>query len=712
MRAVAYVRVSTEKQVDFGVSLEAQEAKIRAMAVVQGADLVDVLVDAGESAKSLNRPGMSRLLEMVESRSIDLIIIAKLDRLTRSVADLAELLRRFERRGVSLVSVADALDTRSAAGRLVLNILVSVHSGSAKPLASKLETPCSTNDSPANASARCRSVNDRMRAALYARYSSDQQRAASIEDQLRLGREDAAAAGWTIVDEHTDPALSGASMMTRPGLQALLRGVEAGRYDVVWAEDLDRISRDLADPAIFFRKTNFAGVKIVTRSEGIIGPLHIGLKGTMNAIFLDALAQKTRRGLRGRIEAGKSAGGRSYGYRVVPSHIKGERGDLEVVPEQAEIIRRIFREFVNGISPKSIAKTLNAEGIPGPRAAWSPSTIHGHVGRGTGILNNELYVGRRIWARQRFQKNPDTGKRVAKPCPRSGVISKDVPELRIVADDLWGAAKARQATTRHSVEAGIVRARRPKYLFSGLTKCGECGGGFTLSSHDLLMCFNARERGTCTNKRRIKRQELEARVLRAMRERLFEPGAFAEFCASFTEELNRLRREHRAKLAAAPRELAAIDRRAQEILNLLLEGFRHEAFKDELRKLDERKAELTAAIAAMEFEPAMPALHPNMSEVFRQKASALAQGLGYNGQRDSARKALRGFIDQIVIPRGDGLLQVAGNLGAMLDAAAGQNMSDLQAVANVGCGGDLNPRPLGDEPVTSTLLQALQGNNR
>ena len=126
MKAIGYARVSTEKQADFGVSLEAQAEKVRAMAVVQGAELVDVIVDAGESAKSLNRPGMTRVLALVDAGVVDTVIIAKLDRLTRSVADLAELLKRLERRGVSLVSVADSLDTRSAAGRLVLNIMVSV----------------------------------------------------------------------------------------------------------------------------------------------------------------------------------------------------------------------------------------------------------------------------------------------------------------------------------------------------------------------------------------------------------------------------------------------------------------------------------------------------------------------------------------------------------------------------------------------------------
>jgi DNA invertase Pin-like site-specific DNA recombinase len=126
MKAIGYVRVSTDRQAEHGVSLEAQEAKIRAMAAVQDAELLDVIVDAGESAKSLNRPGMAQLLALVDARAVDVVIIAKLDRLTRSVKDLAELLERFTRRGVSLVSVADALDTRSAAGRLVLNIMVSV----------------------------------------------------------------------------------------------------------------------------------------------------------------------------------------------------------------------------------------------------------------------------------------------------------------------------------------------------------------------------------------------------------------------------------------------------------------------------------------------------------------------------------------------------------------------------------------------------------
>jgi site-specific DNA recombinase len=125
MKTVGYIRVSTDKQADRGVSLDAQAEKIRAMAVVQGGELIDIIVDA-ESAKSLNRPGMARLLALVDSGAVQAVIVAKLDRLTRSVKDLCTLLERFERRGVALVSVAESLDTGSAAGRLVLNIMTAV----------------------------------------------------------------------------------------------------------------------------------------------------------------------------------------------------------------------------------------------------------------------------------------------------------------------------------------------------------------------------------------------------------------------------------------------------------------------------------------------------------------------------------------------------------------------------------------------------------
>lgn len=126
MKTVGYSRVSTDQQAHEGVSLGAQREKISAMSLVHGAELVDIIVDGGESAKSLNRPGVQRLFALVDSGAVQTVIIAKLDRLTRNVKDLCTLLERFERRGVALISVAESLDTGTAAGRLVLNVMTAV----------------------------------------------------------------------------------------------------------------------------------------------------------------------------------------------------------------------------------------------------------------------------------------------------------------------------------------------------------------------------------------------------------------------------------------------------------------------------------------------------------------------------------------------------------------------------------------------------------
>lgn len=126
-RTVAYIRVSTDKQADRGVSLDAQRAKVEAYASLYDLELVDVVVDAGVSAKSLNRPGLERVLGMLKSGKADALLVVKLDRLTRSVRDLGELVERYFAPGKSaLLSVSEQIDTRSAAGRLVLNVLASV----------------------------------------------------------------------------------------------------------------------------------------------------------------------------------------------------------------------------------------------------------------------------------------------------------------------------------------------------------------------------------------------------------------------------------------------------------------------------------------------------------------------------------------------------------------------------------------------------------
>jgi site-specific DNA recombinase len=234
--------------------------------------------------------------------------------------------------------------------------------------------------------------NNAPRAGLYARVSSDLQSADSIEDQLRMCNERAAKEGWQVVERYFDQGISGASLI-RPGIQKLLQDAAARKFDIIVTESLDRVSRDQEDIAHVSKRMRFLGTRIVTLSEGEVNELHVGLKGTMGALYLKDLVDKTRRGLRGRIEAGRSGGGNSYGYDVVRKiGESGEpvRGKRRINPQQAAIIVRIFKDYARGISPRAIAKQLNREGVPSPSGkGWGPSTIHGNWQRGTGILNDE-----------------------------------------------------------------------------------------------------------------------------------------------------------------------------------------------------------------------------------------------------------------------------------------------------------------------------------
>jgi len=453
-------------------------------------------------------------------------------------------------------------------------------------------------------------------------------------------QEFAAREGWTVVQEFTDHAVSGATLL-RPGFQTLMRDALNGRFDAVLAEALDRFSRDQEDTAGLFKRLTFAGVNIVTLAEGDITHLHVGLKGTMNALFLKDLADKTRRGLRGRVELGKSGGGLCYGYKVTRGGHQGEMttGEREIVSPEAEVIRRIFRDYAAGVSPKALAKRQNGERCSGPNGKpWNPSTIHGNPARGTGILNNELYVGRLVWNRLRYVKEPDTGKRVSRANPSSAWVTTAVPHLRIVDDDLWEQVKARQVEMRRVTSNGdskrFNQARRPKYLFSGLTKCAECGGGYVMYWRDRLACFGARSRGTCINRLTISRQEVEERVLVALREKLMRRDLFEDFCREYVRELNRLRMEHRASLSNGRQELVSVEREIRKLIQAIKDGVPALSIKDELVLLEARKVELQTRLDA----PEMPELlHPRMTGVYREKVGEPVRRLGERGEPHGRR---------------------------------------------------------------------------
>ena len=424
----------------------------------------------------------------------------------------------------------------------------------------------------------------------------------------------------------------------------------------------------------------FANVPIVTLAEGEISELHVGLKGTMNALFLKDLAQKTRRGLQGRIRQGKSGGGLCFGYAVVRrldaagGVIRGERG---IKNAEAAIVRRIFTEFASGRSPKAIAQLLNKELIPGPSGrGWGPSTIYGNWKRGTGILNNELYIGRLIWNRQHFVKDPDTGRRQARPNPESKWIMEQVSHLRIIDDDLWALVKKRQQEARSQIvtpDRGIrcERARRPNYLLSGLLKCGSCGGGFSKISQSHYGCSTARNKGTCDNFLSIRRDEPERKVLDGLRSQLMQPEMVTTFIDEFRKEVNRQRADKDSQRHHNAQDLEKTEREVRRLIEAIKSGVPGASLKDEMTALLAKRVNLLAELEAA--APAKPRLHPNLAALYRQKVMNLAEALKIDQTRSQATECLRGLIEEIRLIRDEGKLRIElyGALASLINLANG-----------------------------------------
>ncbi len=567
-------------------------------------------------------------------------------------------------------------------------------------------------------------LSDKTRVVIYARYSSDQQRDASIEDQIRMCRARVEREGWTFISAYTDHAISGASRH-RPAYRQLLEDARAGIFDIVVAEALDRLSRDQEDTAALYKRLSFSDVKLITLAEGEISELQVGFKGTMNSLFLKDLAQKTRRGLEGRVRDGKSGGGLSYGYDIVKEYdARGEpvRGGRTINEDEAAIVRRVFREYNEGLSPRNIAQRLNQDNIPGPGGRpWNDTTIRGHALRGTGLLHNELYIGRIIWNRLRYLKDPQTGKRISRLNPPEAWITTEAPELRIIDEDVWANAQSRMLAIRESPavtksrESEFWLQRRPRHLLTGLAVCGACGGSLAAVGRDYLACSVARRQGNCANKRSIRRGVLEGIIVEGLRDHLMSPELVAEFTRAFTTEMNNLQRDRARNLSQHERELAEVDRSLNDLVDALAQGFKGDTLRARMDTLEARRAELTRTIASAP-APA-PLLHPNLAELYRRKVAALTGALADPEHGAQALEIVRGLVDRVAVyPRDKGYeVELTGAIAQMVSLAADNAdlvgepfASSVKVVAGAGFEPDIrHQRKLGSRMITGISRMPL-----
>jgi site-specific DNA recombinase len=261
------------------------------------------------------------------------------------------------------------------------------------------------------------------------------------------------------------------------------------------------------------------------------------------------LAKKTHRGMDGSMLRGRHTGGRIFGYdNVSLGDDQGVVLALNLNDSEAAIVRRIFQMSADGVSLKKIAGTLNQEHVPTPRpqarngwATWCHSAVRE-------MLYRELYIGRVIWNRSKFIRVPGTNKRVRRMRPESEWRVAQRQELRIIDQALWERVNTRFQAFKDSYHAkkrpGLLpRSETSKFLFSGLLKCGQCGGNLAIvagggkEQYRKYGCSQHWYRGACSNNLLERQIWLEKRLLADLQTEILKPEALEYTIAQFGDQL-------------------------------------------------------------------------------------------------------------------------------------------------------------------------------
>lgn len=491
-----------------------------------------------------------------------------------------------------------------------------------------------------------------MRTLIYARYSSQLQNPRSIEDQIAACRQRAEQEGWIVVECYHDRAISGAAGIDdhqRPGLAAMLARIEAGGIDQVLTESTDRIARHQGDAFNVREQIEHHGARLFTLFDGVVDDITGTIKGLFDARTRKDLAQRIKRGHRGNVAEGRSPSGVAYGYsRVVKLDSNGEpiRGLREINPVTAEIVKRIFAEYVEGHSPHSIAVRLNREGIPGPRGGiWNVSSIHGHHKQGFGILGNPIYIGELRYGRSKIVVDPRTRRRSSRPGD-GNIATGEAPHLRIIDDALWQKAQDQLAARSHGRPE---RQRRPKHLLSGLGECGLCGRKWIKIRDNYFGCGGIAAGIDCSNRRLITCSEYERRVLDDLREKMLAPDVVAAYLEEYRSEYSRRSRELAVENNRLERQLADANRKIERLVSAIADGggeFRE--IRDALAHSKAEKADIERALASAEALPQI-ALHPALARQYQQAIEELHRELADETTRALAGPRLRKLIARIIV---------------------------------------------------------------
>lgn len=507
-------------------------------------------------------------------------------------------------------------------------------------------------------------MNSKQTAASYCRFSTEKQTKASLVDQRRVCDDIARREGITITHHFEDSAISGGTAQ-RSGYQALLAAARRGEFDFVIAEDASRLWREMAEQWRAVKELADLGIGIIgngidTRREAESHML-LAVNGVANESFRADIARRTLRGLEGRSRAHKSTGGRCFGY--VPEY-ESSNCQVEVDPTQAAVVVRIFEDYVAGLSPLRIARELNREGIPSPGSyakrtkrrstGWQASAIAGDAKRGVGILRNERYTGTISFGRARWKRGAADSKKRKVIMREAPLYSYPEERLRIVSSDLFRRAQerlAQQSQLRGSaIRAGKRRraagAGRPSgALLSGMLRCGQCAGPFTVVNERSYGCASHVNGRCCPGTRHyVRRQLIESSIIRSVQEDVSSAESIRRLREFVKAEL--IERDDDSALSTALSTESEIRKELARLAALVAAG---KATEGALIRCNELTRELHSA-------PQIPATRLRQGEA-RALADQIVdeqtltvenlQKLMSNGDVDRARDALRRLTGEI-----------------------------------------------------------------
>lgn len=537
------------------------------------------------------------------------------------------------------------------------------------------------------------------RVAIYARYSTDRQRPASIEDQIRICTEFVEREGGTVGEVYRDEATSGASL-DRAGFDAMMTaiGQKPSSIDAIVTEDISRISRDVGDTGRVFRWLRFLGVVLMGAADGVdtsgpAGKMGGYLRALVAEANLDDIGHETHRGMVGRHISGGATGGLPYGYRNAPT---GEDDNRRIVvdPQEAKVVQRIFAEFAAGRSLGKIAEGLNADGVPPPRSrhrGWIASAIRE-------MVRNEKYIGVWIFNRREWRKAPGTNRRVPRMRPESEWIRKEHPDRRIVDAATWQGAQLRIGTTqriygRKPGDARDGRGRPSRYLLTGLLRCGCCQGRMNLqgpAGRVHYRCSDRAKRGTCDNTLTVREDLLRPRVLDEIKEMICSQEVIRHARREFTAEVRRRQRSGGSELAEHRKRLAHIEAQISNLVDFVAAGDSSTEVRLRLRELEAQASNERAAIAKAGRTVDGPIRLPS-TEWITQRVFDLDRVLAEDvaAGREALRRLLRGGFFEMH-PGDDGFYTVTADvlpLAVLLIDNAAPGVSGAAPVINRGCGG-------------------------